>query len=59
MSLPLSIPQTKRRGKPPVTHKHKIGDQSPFHFLYFRGKGVPEAMAQGLKTAMAAQHMNG
>jgi hypothetical protein len=39
-------------------HNHMIGDQPPFYFLHFWGKGVPEALAQGIKTAMATQKMN-
>ena len=36
-------------------HNHMIGEQPPFYFLHFWGKGAPENLAQGLKTAMAAQ----
>ncbi len=36
-------------------HNHMIGDQPPFYFLHFWGKGTPEDLAQGLKAAMATQ----
>jgi len=36
-------------------HNHMIGEQPPFYFLHFWGKGVPEDLAQGLKAAMATQ----
>jgi len=37
-------------------HNHMIGDQPPFYFLHFWGKGAPEDLANGLKAAMATQH---
>jgi hypothetical protein len=36
-------------------HNHMIGDQPPFYFLHFWGKGQPEQLAQGIKAALAAQ----
>lgn len=36
-------------------HNHMIGDQPPFYFLHFWGKGAPEELAKGLKAAMATQ----
>ena len=39
-------------------HNHMIGDQPPFYFLHFWGKGPPEELAKGLKAAMATQQKN-
>lgn len=39
-------------------HNHMIGDQPPFYFLHFWGKGSPADLAKGLRAAMATQQKN-
>jgi hypothetical protein len=36
-------------------HNHMIGEQPPFYFTHFWGKGKPEELAKGLKAALDAQ----
>src|SRR5437870_1241274 len=36
-------------------HNHMIGEQPFFYFLHFWGKGSTQELAQGVKTALAAQ----
>jgi len=36
-------------------HNHMIGEQPPFYFLHFWGKGPPQELAQGIKAALATQ----
>jgi Domain of Unknown Function (DUF1259) len=40
-------------------HNHMVGEQPPFYFTHFWGKGKPEELAQGLKSALEAQAMAG
>jgi hypothetical protein len=37
-------------------HNHMIGEKPGFIFTHFWGKGTPEALAQGIKSALDAQH---
>jgi hypothetical protein len=36
-------------------HNHMVGEQPAFYFTHFWGKGPPEQLAKGLKTALDAQ----
>jgi hypothetical protein len=36
-------------------HNHMIGEQPAFYFTHFWGKGAPRELAEGLKSALAAQ----
>jgi hypothetical protein len=48
-------------------HNHMIGEEPPFYFAHFWGKGPAKELAQGLKAALetpakcqsAGQEMNG
>lgn len=40
-------------------HNHMIGDEPTFYFLHFWGKGTVEALAKGLRTALATQAAKG
>jgi hypothetical protein len=36
-------------------HNHMAGEQPAFYFTHFWGKGKPEELAKGLKSALDAQ----
>jgi hypothetical protein len=36
-------------------HNHMVGEQPAFYFTHFWGKGSPQTLAEGLKTALEAQ----
>ena len=36
-------------------HNHMVGEQPPYYFTHFWGKGPAEYLASGLKTALVAQ----
>ena len=36
-------------------HNHMVGEQPPFYFTHFWGKGSTETLARGLKSALDAQ----
>jgi hypothetical protein len=36
-------------------HNHMVGEQPPFYFTHFWGKGPAKELAQGLRATMVAQ----
>ena len=40
-------------------HNHMVGEQPPFYFTHFWGKGPAEDLAAGLKAALDAQKAAG
>lgn len=36
-------------------HNHMVGEQPAFYFTHFWGKGAPQTLAEGLKSALQAQ----
>jgi hypothetical protein len=36
-------------------HNHMIGEEPPFHFAHFWGKGPAKELAQSIKAALEAQ----
>lgn len=40
-------------------HNHMVGETPPYYFLHYWGKGDPEALARGVRSALNAQDNSG